>query len=36
MELLKIENLHTIASDDESMNILKGLNLTINKGEIHE
>ncbi len=35
MELLKIENLHTIASDDESMNILKGLNLTINKGEIH-
>ena len=35
MELLKIDNLHTIASDDESMNILKGLNLTINKGEIH-
>ena len=35
MELLKIENLHTIASDDESMNILKGLNLTINNGEIH-
>ncbi|MBR4830877.1 MAG: Fe-S cluster assembly ATPase SufC [Bacilli bacterium] len=35
MELLKIDNLHTIASDDESMNILKGLNLTINNGEIH-
>lgn len=35
MELLKIDNLHTIASDDENMNILKGLNLTINKGEIH-
>ena len=35
MELLKIENLHTIASDDASMNILKGLDLTINKGEIH-
>ncbi len=35
MELLKIDNIHTIASDDENMNILKGLNLTINKGEIH-
>ena len=35
MELLRIENVHTIASDDENMNILKGLDLTINSGEIH-
>jgi Fe-S cluster assembly ATP-binding protein len=35
MELLKIDNIHTTASDDENMNILKGLNLTINSGEIH-
>ena len=34
MSLLKINNLHTIANDDKS-EILKGLNLEINKGEIH-
>lgn len=34
MSLLKINNLHTIASDDNSK-ILNGLNLEINKGEIH-
>lgn len=34
MSLLKINNLHTIASDDNSQ-ILKGLDLEINKGEIH-
>ena len=32
--MLKINNLHTIAVDDNS-EILKGLNLEINKGEVH-
>ena len=32
--MLNINNLHTIANDDNS-EILKGLNLNINKGEIH-
>lgn len=32
--MLTINNLHTIANDDNS-EILKGLNLNINKGEIH-
>lgn len=32
MELLNIKNLHTQAGNKE---ILKGLNLKINKGEIH-
>ena len=32
--MLEIKDLHTIASDDES-SILKGLNLKINKGEVH-
>lgn len=35
MTLLKINNLHTIASDDHNKKILDGLDLTINKGEIH-
>lgn len=35
MSLLKINNLHTIASDDNDKIILKGLNLEINEGEIH-
>ena len=32
--MLEINNLYTIACDDNS-EILKGLNLKINKGEIH-
>ena len=35
MSLLKIENIHTIAEDDHSKKILKGLDLEINPGEIH-
>ena len=35
MSLLQINNLHTKAKDDLEQEILKGLNLTINKGEIH-
>ena len=35
MSLLEIKNLSTIAADDHEKHILKGLNLTINKGEIH-
>lgn len=35
MSLLKIENIHTIAEDDHNKNILKGLDLEINPGEIH-
>ena len=35
MSLLKIENIYTIASDDNNKEILKGLNLEINKGEVH-
>ena len=34
-KLLEIKNLHTIAEDDSNKHILKGLNLDINKGEIH-
>ena len=34
-KLLEIKNLHTIASDDENKEILKGLNLEVNYGEIH-
>jgi Fe-S cluster assembly ATP-binding protein len=34
-KLLEIKNIHTIAEDDNNKNILKGLNLEINKGEIH-
>ena len=34
-KLLEINNIHTIAEDDNNKNILKGLNLEINKGEIH-
>lgn len=33
--LLEIKDLHTIAEDDHNKKILKGLNLEINKGEIH-
>ena len=33
--LLKINNLHTIAEDDNNKKILNGLNLEINPGEIH-
>lgn len=35
MELLRIENLNTIAADDNNKHILNGLNITINSGEIH-
>ena len=35
MNLLDIENLNTIAEDDNDKHILKGLNLEINEGEIH-
>ena len=34
-KLLEIRNLHTVAKDDETKEILKGLNLEINKGEVH-
>ena len=34
-KLLEIKNLKTIAEDDNNKKILKGLNLEINKGEIH-
>ena len=34
-KLLEIKNLNTIAEDDNDKHILKGLNLEINKGEIH-
>ena len=34
-KLLYIRNLHTIAEDDHSKKILKGLDLEINPGEIH-
>lgn len=34
-KLLKIKNLHTIAEDDKDKEILKGLDLEINTGEIH-
>lgn len=34
-QLLKISNLSTIASDDSEKNILKGLDLEVNEGEIH-
>ena len=34
-KLLKIKDLYTIAQDDKDKKILKGLNLTINKGETH-
>ncbi len=35
MSLLNIKNIHTIAEDDHNKEILKGLNLEINPGEIH-
>jgi len=35
MKILEIKNLYTIAEDDHNKEILKGLNLEINKGEIH-
>ena len=35
MSILKINNLHTIAEDDNSKKILNGLDLEINPGEIH-
>ena len=35
MPILKINNLHTIAEDDNSKKILNGLDLEINPGEIH-
>ena len=34
-KLLEIKDLSTIAADDNEKHILKGLDLTINKGEIH-
>ena len=34
-KLLSIKNIHTIAEDDHNKKILKGLDLEINKGEIH-
>ena len=34
-KLLEINNLHTMATDDNDKKILKGLNLDINEGEIH-
>ncbi len=35
MKLLEIKDLYTIAEDDREKEILKGLNLEINEGEIH-
>ena len=35
MNLLKIDDIHTIAADDNNKEILKGLNLEINEGETH-
>ena len=35
MSLLSIKNIHTIAEDDHNKKILKGLDLEINRGEIH-
>ena len=35
MKLLEIKDLYTIAEDDREKQILKGLNLEINEGEIH-
>ncbi len=35
MSLLSIKNIKTIAEDDHEKQILKGLNLEIEKGEIH-
>ena len=35
MNLLKIDDIHTTAADDNNKEILKGLNLEINEGEIH-
>ena len=35
MSLLKINNICTVAADDNNKKILKGLNLEINEGEIH-
>ena len=35
MKLLEIKNLKTIAEDDHSLNILKGLDLDIKEGEVH-
>ena len=35
MSLLEIKNLHTIAADDLDNHILKGLDLTIQPGEVH-
>ena len=34
-EILEIKNIYTIAEDDNSKEILKGLNLSINYGEVH-
>ena len=34
-KLLEINNIKTIAADDNEKEILKGLNLEINKGEMH-
>ena len=34
-KILEIKNLKTVAADDNSKNILKGLDLVINKGETH-
>ena len=34
-KLLSIKNLHTIAEDDHDKKILQGLNIEMNKGEIH-
>ena len=34
-KLLEVKNIHTIAEDDHNKKILKGLDLDINKGEIH-
>ena len=35
MKILEINSLSTIAEDDNNKQILKGLNLDINEGEIH-
>lgn len=35
MSLLEIDNLYTKTTDEEQKNILKGLNLKVNKGEVH-
>ncbi|MBQ3474625.1 MAG: Fe-S cluster assembly ATPase SufC [Bacilli bacterium] len=35
MSLLEIKNIHTVAEDDREKEILKGLDLVINKGEVH-